>query len=557
VTSPRLLVSGLLTRPHEGGAQVLLVPHPPGDADSQVFALPSRELEWGADARAVLRQAFLDDAGLAVEVDDPYEVHSNVDDPDAPTTGIWFRVRHGDGDPSGGGRFVGLDALPSLARPTDQLVLWRRVRELADAEPGTDGPLRSAAGSSNRQLMDAYTKELMRGAWVNQLHLRLAHEDEPAGIANAAAAHLAKRGELTQVRIWFPGPGDRCGDCPWREPCPHTRCLHLVAEAGEASTPEEARIPLLEGYLPQAPAADVSLQAVSRRTGLGDHSFQGFPLDMGEVAPGVLGLVSREQLVAHGLYEAMASHIGTLVRGARMVQRLRTADMAKQSFIQRLSHEFKTPLTVILGFAELMKDELAGDPDSLGLMGATEIHASGEQLLKIVESILDLTKLESAASALQPTRLDMSRLLKKAAEAAGTAHNLQKRLELTVQAPDESLFACADPERVEEVLGLLLHNALKFTREGSVDVRVEQRDDEVVCHITDTGIGIHPDEQEQIFQAFYQISEAIHTEFGGIGLGLTIAQALIEAQGGAIWVESQPGQGCTVSFTLPRGARVL
>jgi signal transduction histidine kinase len=452
---------------------------------------------------------------------------------------------------------VALDDLPALARPIDQLVLWRRVRELADAEPGSEGTLRGAVETSSRQLMDAYTKELMRGAWVNQLHLRLAREDEPAGIAAAAAAHLAKRGELAQVRIWFPGPGDRCGDCPWREPCPHTRCLHLVAQAGDAATAEEARIPLLEGYLPQAPAADVALQGVSRRTALGDHSFQGFPLDMGEAAPGVLGLVSREQLVAHGLYEAMASHIGTLVRGARMVQRLRTADMAKQSFIQRLSHEFKTPLTVILGFAELMKDELASDPDSLGLMGATEIHASGEQLLKIINSILDLTKLESATNALRPSRLDMGALLKKATDAAGLAHNLQKGLALSLQAPDEPLFAWADEERVEEVLGLLLHNAIKFTREGSVDARVELRGDEVICQVTDTGIGIDPEEQEQIFQAFYQISEAIHTEFGGIGLGLTIAQALIEAQGGTIWVESQPGQGCTVSFSLPRSARVL
>ena len=112
----------------------------------------------------------------------------------------------------------------------------------------------------------------------------------------------------------------------------------------------------------------------------------------------------------------------------------------------------------------------------------------------------------------------------------------------------------ADHKRLRQVIQHLLSNALKFTASGSVTVRIRPGVDEVTCEIADTGIGIAAEYHKMIFEAFCQVSEKIHLDYGGLGIGLSMAKILIEQQGGKIWMESQAGVGSTFSFSLPRHA---
>jgi len=250
-----------------------------------------------------------------------------------------------------------------------------------------------------RGLLELYTNELMRGAWVNELLLALSKTDGARAVAVQAATHLATQRDVDEVRVWLPGPPDRCEVCPWAQQCSRDRCLHLVAHAGkkpsetaEAPPQDELRIPFSRGL----PAADTALknalhQAELPGAGARPARFEGFPLDVGAAHPGTLGLIAPVPLDqnARRLFEIVARHVSALVRNARLVSDLQSANKAKSAFIARMSHELKTPLTAILGFSELLREERAAAGDELGADGAATIESSGRQLLGIVESILE------------------------------------------------------------------------------------------------------------------------------------------------------------------------
>ncbi|MCO5168478.1 MAG: ATP-binding protein [Planctomycetes bacterium] len=583
-TDPRssASVGGLLVR----GDRVLLVRRRPTAGDGPgLYCLPGRVVHWGEDAREAVVRAFSEQTGLEVEVEAAYDVHSSLHDPDDPTVGTWFRVRAAGAaaaDPVAGGDvdlagWFALDQLPALAFPTEGLVLQRLAHELAsgDGAAATGEAQRSdlvarlaARRQKYRDLLEAYTNELMRGAWVNELHLRLSSESSPAAIGAVAAEHLAGRREVEEVKVWYPGPPDRCDSCPWSDRCPREQCLHLVAAAqgaqleeaprsGGAAAAREQRIPLLRG----TPAAEVALknapgQAELPGAGAQPLRFDGFPLDVGDAAPGVLGLTSRTPLDANArrLFEVVARHVGALVRNARLVEDLQAANNVKRSFIARLSHELKTPLTAILGFAELLREELVAADQPHLADGAVTIEQSGRKLLDMVESILEIAKLESGAVNLDFERVN---LLEVAQErlALLKPRAAEKGLRTGLRAPEgAALTVWADRRRVRQVLDQLLSNAVKFTSAGEVQLALLLGDEDVTCEVRDTGIGIGPEHLRSVFDAFHQISEAIHIEYGGLGIGLAMAKVLVERMGGRVWVESQPGQGSRFFFTLPRSA---
>ncbi|MBX3470676.1 MAG: NUDIX domain-containing protein [Planctomycetes bacterium] len=581
-TDPRssASVGGLLVR----GERVLLVRRRPTAATGPgLYCLPGRVVHWGEDAREAVVRAFSEQAGLEVEVEAAYDVHSSLHDPDDPTVGTWFRVRPvnaaepvagGDVDLAG---WFALDQLPALAFPTEGLVLERLAHELGsdDGAASTGEAQRSdlvarlaARRQKYRDLLEAYTNELMRGAWVNELHLRLSSESSPTAIGGLAAEHLAGRREVEQVKVWYPGPPDRCDTCPWSDRCPRDQCLHLVASARGApldeapqgaapAGPREQRVPLLRG----TPAADVALknapgQAELPGAGAQPLRFDGFPLDVGDPTPGVLGLMSRTPLDANArrLFEVVARHVGALVRNARLVEDLQAANNVKRSFIARLSHELKTPLTAILGFAELLREELVAADQPHLADGAVTIEQSGRKLLDMVESILEIAKLESGAVNLDFERVNLVEVAQERL-ALLQPRAADKGLRTAFSAPEDgAVTVWADRRRVRQVLDQLLSNAVKFTSAGEVGLTVLLGDEDVTCEVRDSGIGIGAEHLRSVFDAFHQISEAIHIEYGGLGIGLAMAKVLVERMGGRIWVESHPGQGSRFFFTLPRSA---
>jgi PAS domain S-box-containing protein len=231
------------------------------------------------------------------------------------------------------------------------------------------------------------------------------------------------------------------------------------------------------------------------------------------------------------------------------LKRLQELDDFRRVLVSAVSHELRTPLTSVVGYAEFLEDEIAGALNSEQRAFLDAIKGGIFRLRRIVDDLLDVDRLENGTFKLAQRPLDF------AEELDGTLKELRPQIEaagveVTVEAPPEPLVANIDPERVGQVLVNLLGNALKFTpQHGRIRVQVAHEPGRLVCRIQDSGDGIRADDLPRLFQRFAQLSEGARK--GGTGLGLFISKALVEAHGGAIGVDSTPGDGSTFWFSLP------
>ena len=230
--------------------------------------------------------------------------------------------------------------------------------------------------------------------------------------------------------------------------------------------------------------------------------------------------------------------------------RLSQASRAKSEFLANMSHELRTPLNAILGFTELMLDELYGEVPATLREPLTDIQTNGRHLLRLINDVLDLSKIEAG-------RLELGGGEYSVQEIVDVVHTslrslaIEKGLAFTATAPADIPPARGDGRRLTQCLMNLAGNALKFTRHGRVDIDVRLDGEWLVYRVSDTGIGIPKDEVENVFAEFRQVDAAITREFGGTGLGLSITKRLVEMHGGRIWVESELGKGSTFFFTVP------
>ncbi|HEY3874608.1 MAG TPA: PAS domain S-box protein, partial [Candidatus Kapabacteria bacterium] len=228
-------------------------------------------------------------------------------------------------------------------------------------------------------------------------------------------------------------------------------------------------------------------------------------------------------------------------------ERAEEMNRLKTSFLNNIGHEVRTPLNSILGFSSLMNELLEGTEYATY---ASSIHASGKRLFDTFESILDLSRVESKTLELNPSRVyldaEVHRIMAQMLPLAR-----EKRLEMSVDA-GASLAACVDVHYFERVLKNMIGNAIKFTPEGFIRIRVRRADDDASeIDIEDSGVGISEEFLPYLFQDFYQESDGLARQFEGTGLGLRISKRLLEHMGGSISVTSTKGKGSCFTIALP------
>jgi PAS domain S-box-containing protein len=227
------------------------------------------------------------------------------------------------------------------------------------------------------------------------------------------------------------------------------------------------------------------------------------------------------------------------------------ANALKSEFLASMSHELRTPLHTILGFTELLEEELEGPLNEKQKRFVRHVHEDSLHLLELINDILDLSKIEAGRMDLHIESVDGSQL------AADTIAGVQQLAQSKTIAIENHLsgpvHVLADRVRLREIFSNLLSNAVKFTPEGG-EVRIEnwkQRSDAAEFSVSDTGIGIAPEDQNVIFDKFRQVSSTTRGVREGTGLGLAIVKRLVEMHGGSIFVESALGRGSRFSFTIP------
>jgi signal transduction histidine kinase len=253
--------------------------------------------------------------------------------------------------------------------------------------------------------------------------------------------------------------------------------------------------------------------------------------------------------------------------------RLKEVDRLKSNFLATMSHELRTPLTSIIGYSEMLAEGIAGPLVPEQEEYVRTIHAKGEQLLRLIMGLLDLSKLESGTMSLRQAPAQIAPILKEVMTTLSPVAR-KKEVELVLEADDTPCELAADAERLRQVFINLVDNAVKFTPKGGrVTVRSRVTDSaaaasddddsdvgavllapllkEIEVRVADTGIGIPVGERAKVFDAFYQVDSSSTREYGGTGLGLSIVKRIVDAHGGRVSVEGNTPNGTVFVVALP------
>ena len=234
---------------------------------------------------------------------------------------------------------------------------------------------------------------------------------------------------------------------------------------------------------------------------------------------------------------------------------IEAANRHKSEFLANMSHELRTPLNAIIGFSEVLGERMFGELNAKQAEYTDDILSSGRHLLSLINEILDLSKVEAGRMELELATFDLPLAIDNArtfVRERATKHGIN--LDVTVD--DRLGDFVGDERKIKQVLLNLLSNAVKFTPEGGrIGIKARQADGSVEISVSDTGIGIAPEDQPKIFEEFRQVGSDYAHKVEGTGLGLTLAKKFVELHGGRIWVTSEVGKGSTFIFTLPTNVR--
>jgi signal transduction histidine kinase len=323
----------------------------------------------------------------------------------------------------------------------------------------------------------------------------------------------------------------------------------VVAERGPVQIPDIA----LEGAYDH-PLRQPLIEA-------GHRALLGVPLLLENEVIGVLAVTRKRpgeftpDVVR--LLGTFATQSALAVQNARLFSEIKTksreleaASRHKSEFLANMSHELRTPLNAVIGFSEVLLQRMFGELNAKQDEYLKDIYASGQHLLSLINDILDLSKIEAGRMELAPAPFHLPSALENAVTLV-RERVVRRGITLQVEIDPRLDEIVGDERKVKQVLLNLLSNAAKFTPEGGrISLKAARPDGIVEIAVTDTGVGIAPEDQAAIFEEFRQVGSD-ERKREGTGLGLTLAKKFVELHGGRIWVESESGRGSTFTFTLP------
>lgn len=305
-------------------------------------------------------------------------------------------------------------------------------------------------------------------------------------------------------------------------------------------------------------------------------SYLGVPISAGGEMLGVISVQTTEEEgrfteADEGLLSTIAAAVGVAVHNAKLFEEAsqaraaaEQADAAKSSFLSTVSHELRTPLTSVLGFAKIIRRRLEErlfplipeDDKRIGQVKRQVIEnlgvvvSEGERLTKLIDDVLDLAKIEAGKFTWNMAELSAGEVIERAIAATSSLFEAKQLKLVQIIEPDLPTLT-GDRDRLIQVVINLISNAVKFTDAGSITCAASLRNGEIVMSVTDSGIGIKPEDQPKVFEKFKQVGDTLTDKPKGTGLGLPISREIIEHHGGRIWVESEIGKGSSFSFSLP------
>jgi signal transduction histidine kinase len=250
----------------------------------------------------------------------------------------------------------------------------------------------------------------------------------------------------------------------------------------------------------------------------------------------------------------MREHMATASALRLATEEAERAGAAKAEFLAKMSHELRTPLNAVIGYSQILLEDAEGEGDRESIADLNKIHGAGQHLLKLVNEVLDLSKIEAGKMELDLQETDLAELFGEIVDAARPAAKSNGNEIFCTIAPGLGTALC-DAGKFRNMTGQLLDNAVKFTHHGKVEVVAERRldgsSDDLVVHVVDTGIGIASDQITSLFEKFSVADDSSTSKYGGTGLGLALSQKLCKLMGGEIVVESEVGKGSRFTIRLP------
>jgi signal transduction histidine kinase len=255
---------------------------------------------------------------------------------------------------------------------------------------------------------------------------------------------------------------------------------------------------------------------------------------------------------------ALANQAGMAIHNSQLYEQLSSqaaelerSNKVKDEFLSVMSHEFRTPLNIILGYCGLMKDRSLGGINAEQEQALEKITERSKELLAMLSAILEVTRLETEAVLLLPERFDLNEFFGN----FKSAHDVRLAKEIALEwcGPDTTITLNTDRRKLRLILEQLLANAIQFTKSGKITVAAARGDDDrhVNLSVIDSGVGIPEESRALIFEKFTQLDSSVRREHEGIGLGLYLVRKFVDLLGGEVRVESQVGVGSSFAVTLP------